>query len=202
MGYEEEKKRLVYLLTDGENIIQRKHCPDNLHQYRQVLQSFESGRSLEIRFPGYKTTPKKCDYCVYLTDGCREWPVAHREIMLDLYEKTTLRNYESMKHYVETVASEGMGIDVFPDAFGGELSFGELTALMFYIAIQEDINYPETYYQGRKMCFFRYLEAIYCKIGKNHSLEEAVERAEARGKIPSFWQGVGDLYQGVAAIKR
>ena len=48
-----------------------------------------------------------------------------------------------MKRYVEAVASLGKDI-VIPDFSGhfsdGGFSFEELTALMFYIAIQEDIN--------------------------------------------------------------
>ena len=41
-------------------------------------------------------------------------------------------------------------------AFDNGFSFEQLTDLMFFIAIQEDINYPEVRYQGRIMCFYRY----------------------------------------------
>lgn len=77
-----------------------------------------------------------------------------------------------------------------------------MTDLMFYIAMQEDINYPEVRYQGRKMCFYRYLEAVYCKIYNNHTLEEAIKKAVARGYIPRNWCDVGDLYDVVSGIQR
>ena len=78
----------------------------------------------------------------------------------------------------------------------------EPTDLMFYIAIQEDINYPGVRYQGRKMCFYRYFEAIYCKVHANHRIEEAIEKAVARGYIPVNWHDVGDLYDVVSRIQR
>lgn len=83
----------------------------------------------------------------------------------------------------------------------GRFSFEELTALMFYIAIQEDINYPEVHCHGRKMCFNRYLEAIYCRVHNNHTLDEALDRAVAR-YIPKDWNDAGDLYDVVSCIRR
>lgn len=72
---------------------------------------------------------------------------------------------------------------------------------MFYIGIQEDINYPDKHFQGRKMCFYRYIEAIYCKIHTNHSLEDAISRANAN-YIPRKWNDVDDLYNTISNIKR
>ena len=73
---------------------------------------------------------------------------------------------------------------------------------MFYIAIQEDINYPGERFQGRKMCFYRYLEALYCKVHSNHLIEEAIDKAVAYGYIPRNWNDVGELYNIVSRIKR
>lgn len=204
MSYAEEKRRLISYVTRNGEIIALTPDKSNAKQYYRELQLFGSGRRLAIRYPGYKTTRRKCDYCVYLVDENGEWPISHAEIMQDLYNKTTLRNYAYMKRYVEAVASLGKDI-VIPDFSGqfsdGGFSFEELTALMFYIAIQEDINYPESYYQGRKMCFYRYLEAVYCKVNRNHTLYQALARAAAR-YIPKKWNDVGDLYRIVSEIQR
>lgn len=40
-------------------------------------------------------------------------------------------------------------------------SLGELSILIPLIVLQEDINYPMPIYEGRRMSFYRYLEAIY-----------------------------------------
>ena len=160
---------------------------------------------MAINYPGYKTTRAKCDYCVYLVDEDGEHPISHVEIMTDLYNKTTMQNYKHMKQYIEDVATIGRDINIdisLLSAFEYGFSFEVLTDLMFYIAIQEDINYPEERFQGRKMCFYRYLEAIYCKVHTNHQIEEAINKAVAYGYIPRNWNDVGELYNIVSRIKR
>ena len=125
--------------------------------------------------------------------------------MDDLYNKTTIQNYDYMKKYIEDVAAIGRDVTMHTslfEAFEHGFSFEKLTDLMFYIAIQEDINYPEERFQGRKMCFYRYLEAIYCKVHVNHRIEDAVARAGAHGYIPRNWNDVGELYTIVSGIHR
>ena len=207
MGYEEEKRKVIDYVTQEGKIIQLKPNKQNLQENRRILKRFNDYRSLAIRFPGYKTTKYKCDYCVYLIDSEKEKAISHTEIMQDLYDKTTVRNYLQIKKYVEEVAEIGIDIDAkkyrYSDIdFSIGFSFEELTQLMFYIAIQEDINYPEARYQGRKMCFYRYLEAIYCKVHYNHSIEQAKERAKNNGYVPRLWTDVGNLYENISNIKR
>ncbi len=204
MGYLDEKQRIIAFVTDNGMIIELTPSKDNEKAYYQELETFADSTKLAIRYPGYKTTQAKCDYCVYLVDSKGEHPISHIEIMNDLYDKTTKYNFEYMKRYVEDVAKTGKDVRIehsLERFFDKGFSFEQLTDLMFYIAIQEDINYPERYYQGRKMCFFRYLEAIYCKVYSNHTLEEAIHRAKA-SHIPKNWNDVGDLYDLVAQIRR
>lgn len=52
------------------------------------------------------------------------------------------------------------------------------------------------------MCFYRYLEEIYCKVHTNHRIEEAVDKATAYGYIPRNWNDVGELYNVVSRIQR
>lgn len=205
MGYDEEKQRIKNYVTNNGRIIELMPNRSNEKKYFKEIKVYNEYRRLGIRFPGYKTTNKKCDYCVCLVDKNNEYPISHTEIMQDLYNKTTKDNYMDLKRYIEDVARVGNevkminynGID-----FNIGFSFQELSDLMFYIAIQEDINYPGVRYQGRKMCFYRYLEAIYCKVHLNHFLDEAIGKAAARGYIPSNWKDVGDLYDNVFRIQR
>ena len=205
MGYFEEKQRIVDYVTNDGMIIELTQNKDNLKSYYQVLETYEDLTQLAIRYPGYKTTHNKCDYCVYLVDEDGEHPISHVEIMYDLYNKTTEQNYKHMKQYIEDVATIGRDINIdisLLSAFEYGFSFEVLTDLMFYIAIQEDINYPGERFQGRKMCFYRYLKAIYCKVHTNHQIEEAIDKAVAYGYIPSNWNDVGELYNIVSRIKR
>lgn len=205
MEYLKEKQKIWELVTDDGEIIELAPDKSNEKAYYKELQILENYKKLAIRYPGYKTTSKKCDYCVYLVDLNGEHPISHVEIMYDLYNKTTRKNYLSMRKYIEDVARCGKRIDVcsYPGIpFDKGFTFKELTGLMFYIAIQEDINYPDSRYQGRKMCFYRYIEAIYCKVNHNHSIEEAIKKATAKGYIPSNWRDVGDLYNNISLIKR
>lgn len=124
--------------------------------------------------------------------------------MRDLFNKTTRKNYNNMKRYIEDIAigKENIIEAHYHDInFNAGFTFDELTNLMFYIGIQEDINYPDKHFQGRKMCFYRYIEAIYCKIHTNHSLEDAISRANAN-YIPRKWNDVDDLYNTISNIKR
>lgn len=202
MGYWEGKQKIISYVTDKGRIIELDRDKRNAKQHYKEIETFSNGSKIAIRYPGYKTTREKCDYCVLLVDKMGEHSIAHREIMQDLYEKTNAKNYGLMKRYIEAVAEFGMDI-VVPEPLTNSccsgFSFEELTALMFYIAIQEDINYPKA--QGRKMCFNRYWEAIYCKVYNNHVLWEALDRAAAR-YIPKNWNDAGDLYDVVFRIRR
>ena len=204
MGYFEEKQKIIDCITDDGVIIELTPSKDNVKAYYQELEVYADMTKLAIRYPGYKTTQTRCDYCVCLVDREGEHPISHVEIMCDLYDKTTEYNFEYMKRYIEDVAKTGRNVGVsisLETAFEKGFSFEQLTDLMFYIAIQEDINYPERYYQGRKMCFFRYLEAIYCKVSSTHTLNEAIFRAKL-DYIPRKWDDVGDLYDVVSRIQR
>lgn len=205
MNYTNEKQRIIDYITENGVIIELLPDKSNEKMHYQEIERLENNKKIAIRYPGYKTTSTKCDYCVVLvTDGAEE-PISHIEIMNDLYKKTTQENYLCMKGYLEDVARYGLDVqipNVLLDIENDGFSFQELTYLMFYIAIQEDINYPAAYYQGRKMCFYRYLEAIYCKVYTNHVLGEAIARAKAKNYIPPKWTDVGNLYNIVAEIRR
>lgn len=75
------------------------------------------------------------------------------------------------------------------DIKGNERSFSiqELTRLIPYIAVQEDINYP--YGKGRKLSFYRYMESILCNCQgyEEHSLNEVIMRTLQKKPIPPLW---------------
>lgn len=80
----------------------------------------------------------------------------------------------------------GLGKSYNSSANQFDLTFEELFNSIFWIVLQEDINYPMPRYQGRKMPFSRYLEALHCFDSK-HSLDEVIERALTEGRPPTDW---------------
>ncbi len=65
----------------------------------------------------------------------------------------------------------------------------QLAHLIMWIVLQEDINYPMPRLQGRRMSFYRYLEAIYCAKNPNdkyHTLSSVIERALSHSQ-PKLW---------------
>lgn len=63
-------------------------------------------------------------------------------------------------------------------------SFYELAAVIPIIVLQEDINYPMPRYQGRRMSFYRYYEAIMCN--SYGELEDVINRALTHDFVPFY----------------
>ena len=71
-----------------------------------------------------------------------------------------------------------------------DLEIEELLASMHWIVLQEDINYPISKgFEGRRMPFCRYLEAVYCASHEDHSIDEVIERALMH-KRPKMWREI------------
>ncbi|TRU33798.1 MAG: hypothetical protein EWV50_20065 [Microcystis aeruginosa Ma_MB_F_20061100_S20] len=84
------------------------------------------------------------------------------------------------------VAHTALGKSYNSTANQSDLTFEELFSSIFWIVLQEDINYPMPRYQGRKMPFSRYLEALHC-FESDHTLDEVISRALVEGYPPSDW---------------
>lgn len=69
-----------------------------------------------------------------------------------------------------------------------DLDLEELLLSIKWIVIQEDINYPISKgFEGRKMCFSRYLECIHlAQNQRSHSLEELIKRTLSHSR-PNLW---------------
>lgn len=68
-----------------------------------------------------------------------------------------------------------------------DLTIEELFKSIKWIVIQEDINYPiSSGLLGRKMSYFRYLEAIHVLETGAHSLAEVIQRALSHTKPPKW----------------
>lgn len=82
-------------------------------------------------------------------------------------------------------------------------SFSDLSTLIPWISLQEDINYPMSigHYQGRMMPFYRYIEAVFCGISKDrnsYSLDKVIERALVHYQ-PELWHSID--YSKITQLK-
>lgn len=69
-----------------------------------------------------------------------------------------------------------------------DLTLEELFSSIKWIVLQEDINYPISKgYEGRRMPFARYLEAIFVTQNTSHQLKEVIQRALSHSR-PAPWK--------------
>ncbi|MBW4577456.1 MAG: hypothetical protein KME08_19655 [Aphanothece sp. CMT-3BRIN-NPC111] len=114
-----------------------------------------------------------------------------REGQFDLNQYSQLESYSSQPIDTSIIrcaervhAKLGKTYNSMANQF--DLTFEELLSSIFWIVLQEDINYPMPRYQGRKMPFSRYLEALYC-FESEYSLDDVIGRALVEGFPPADW---------------
>ncbi|MFW6008466.1 MAG: hypothetical protein ACOCP8_04280 [archaeon] len=79
-------------------------------------------------------------------------------------------------------------------------SIDELSHLIMWIVLQEDINYPmDKNFSGRRMSFYRYLEAIYTSKSNNKKINKVIKRAIKHGK-PNLWKNENINYQPIIEL--
>lgn len=77
---------------------------------------------------------------------------------------------------------------------GWSYTIAELADYIPWIVLQEDINYPMPQYLGRRMPFFRYLEAVYCGMHFTktvHRISDVAIRALSHSRV-ALWTDVSD----------
>lgn len=76
-------------------------------------------------------------------------------------------------------------------------SLEQLKYLISYIVLQEDINYPMPKKAGRRMSFYRYIEAIICSSTRNnYSLSDVITRSLSHN-FPPLWEKYLSYYRPV-----
>lgn len=113
------------------------------------------------------------------------------EGQININQYSQVKNYScsTINHSIQRIATDAhtaLGKSYNSTANQSDLTFEELFSSIFWIVLQEDINYPMPTYQGRKMPFSRYLEALHC-FGSNHTLQEVIRRTLIEGYPPNDW---------------
>ncbi|HWL00236.1 MAG TPA: hypothetical protein VNQ55_09825 [Parapedobacter sp.] len=140
-----------------------------LKESRALVDSFEVG-NLRITYPGKKVPG---DYRLSVNDRV----IRHDEVVQSLYKKTTAANANELIDALEDLYVHGLRSEnpCLPQP---------VKALIYWITLQEDINYPPASgYYGKKLSFQRFYEAILAKLGFL-PIEEVVTRTNKHGGPP------------------
>ncbi len=135
--------------------------------------SFIYGK-LKINYPGFKNYG---DYKLTLNGNAPK----HTDLVQEFYDKTTSANYNNIVNFLEDIYSNGLKAKttIFNQDF---------INLIYWITLQEEINYPQPRFKGRKLTFQRFFEGVYSKIFPNIiSIESVLNRTNNHGGgIPSL----------------
>jgi len=127
---------------------------------------------LKIHYPGYK---KFGDYRMEV-DGRA---IPHTEICELLYNNSK-GHYSEYVKFLEDVYKNGTNIDLSKHL--RIKSANNLATLLFWVSLQDEINYPQPQFQGHRMPFCRYFEAVYAANYKDLSINIVYLRCNNHGK--------------------
>lgn len=164
MNYDDGIKLMNELCSEGEGIITPEPSYPNL----------------TIHYPGYKG---RGDYRMEIKGN--EHPPSHTEVCNWLHNMIKKKdvNFEDLKSLLLDIYDNGTNVDSddyeIPEA-------PKIIAVIYWITLQDEINYPQPTYQGRRMPFSRYFESIYCTQDESmFNFEDVLQRCNNRGHTPA-----------------
>lgn len=155
----------------AQGVIYMQQLVSSLESTGQTSGSFIVG-DYTVKYPGKK---RQGDYR-FEKDGKAP---THVIIVNEIYQAVTDVNYQDVITYLEDVYNNGLNATntTFDRSF---------TEKIFWITLQEEINYPQPNYAGRRLPFQRYFEAVLAKISMI-DLGEVRRRTNNHGySIPSL----------------
>ncbi len=157
----------------SQGIEMMKKLVDDLKQKNKTSDFFVVG-DLKICYPGFKSHG---DYKVVTSSGYIPKPI---DIVKEVYEKTTKENFDQISLFLEDIYKNGLDASnaIFEEGFKEKI---------FWLTLQEEINYPQPKRSGRKLPFMRYYEGALAKIGLVE-LDKVILRTihRAQGRPPLF----------------
>ena len=134
---------------------------------------------LYIKYPGYKESG---DYQVNYNNH----PPTHQEVCMMLYN--LVRNSKNIYSQLFDLLSDlyRNGTNILGKYSLGNIDADFLITLIFWMTLQDEINFPQPRFQGRRMPFSRYFEAIYCAAFDDapYTIENVMQRCNNRGTVP------------------
>lgn len=129
--------------------------------------SFQAGKLL-ISYPGYKQLG---DYRLSENGVAPK----HTDIVIAINNFTDAANFDAVVNFLDNVYINGLNASsaVFSKAFKEKL---------YWITLQEEINYPQPKYAGRKLPFQRFYEGALAKAGVC-TLQQVIVRTNNHGTV-------------------
>lgn len=136
---------------------------------------------LKIVYPGRK---QDGDYRLELSGSNN--PPCHTDICELLHNliKNKACNYSELVSLLDDIYNNGTNINIQKYSYSDT---ERLVALIYWITLQDEINYPQPRYQGRRMPFCRYFEAVYCAENDDFTLADVFDRCNNSGYVPSLY---------------
>lgn len=156
MDYSEGIEHMQNLVANGQH---GNFCP---------LPSFPE---LKIYYPGYK---RNGDYRMEVCNRA----IPHKEICCCLYENSS-NSYEAYVRFLEAIYQNGTSIDLSQHSSIANAEI--LMYIIFWASLQEEINYPQPQFNGRRLPFCRYFEAVFAANYGGITLETICERCNHHG---------------------
>ena len=139
---------------------------EELKSTGKMSNSFKAGNLL-ITYPGYKAPG---DY--KLTEN--GIAPKHTDIVIEIYTAVTNETFDLVVDFLNAVYLNGL-------AAQSPLFTRSFTEKIFWITLQEEINYPQPAKAGRKLPFQRFYEGALAKIGIT-DLQTVLARTKNHGK--------------------
>jgi hypothetical protein len=153
-------------MTYEEGIQKMKQLADELKEKGEPGASFSVGE-LVINYPGYK---QHGDYKLSVNNEAPK----HTSIVKEIFDQTNKENFTAVISFLEDVYQNGLHAmtNIFTDSFKQKL---------YWITLQEEINYPQPGRSGRRLPFQRYYEAALAAIGLA-DIDKVLYRTNHKGK--------------------
>ncbi len=147
---------------------------DNLARYSKTIETDYT--CLTIKYPGYRG---EGDYQVNYNDN----PPTHQEICKYLYGlvNNSTESYSDIFNLLSDLYDNGT--DILGQYLLIHTDADFLITLLFWMTLQDEINFPQPRFQGRCMPFSRYFEAIYCAEFEDctYTLNDVLRRCNNKG---------------------
>ncbi|MBD2426505.1 hypothetical protein [Phormidium sp. FACHB-1136] len=207
-GLRHEKHRLAYKCSNGSEIHISYPGLKTGFRYGKVVYDYR----VDLVTPDFKVSLSHVNIIVDIYNKCLHGfdPEVMRKLLVEVAqrgqisfsEEAEVRDYslrpvhKAILRRAEEVHAK-LGKTYNPTANQKDLGFDELFNSIFWIVLQEDINYPMPRFQGRKMPFARYLEALHCFQDNKHKhkLGEVMKRALVEGRPPQDWSDMSYAFR-------
>lgn len=122
-------------------------------------------------------------------------------IDLNKYQQLLNHNFQAPSTELLTLVKKAHGTKQYNiNGNAWSYSLKELSTIIPYIVLQEDINYPMPRFNGRRMSFYRYVEAIFCSLNNNYyTLQQVIVRTLSHTR-PALWNEFNQFYQPITKL--